>query len=107
MYGWERIPQYSSLLSYSISHLQQRYEHLATLGCVSFFCAVRLLEHTRGKGLPSPTILSLGAPGLLACRLRCRRNRQGRRVSLLPCGLLLKQALLLMGLTLELLLVLA
>ncbi len=44
-------------------------------GCVSFFCAVRMLEQARGKGVSSPAILSLGTPSLLACRLGYRRNR--------------------------------
>jgi len=52
-------------------------------------------------------MLSLGAPGFLACRLRYRRHGRGRRVDLLPFGLLLKQTLLLTCLTLELLLLLA
>ncbi len=56
--------------------------------------------------MPSPAILGLGAPGFLACRLRCRWNRRGRRLGLLPFGLLLTQALLLTSLTLELVLLL-
>jgi hypothetical protein len=75
-------------------------------GCVSFFCAVCLLEHARGKGVSTPSILSLGAPSLLACRLWCRRNRQGRRMRLLVCGLLFTKTLLLAGPTLEVVLVL-
>src|SRR5207302_7968157 len=76
-------------------------------GCVSFFCAVCLLEQTRGKSVSSPAILTLRATGLLARWLRCRRNGYGRRLRLLLFGLLFTKTLLLASLTLELLLVLA
>src|SRR5260221_7943987 len=81
-------------------------ERLVRCGCVSFFWFSCLLEHARGKGLSAPTILSLGAPDLLACRRR-RRNGQGRRMRLLPFGLVFKKTLLLADLPLELVLVLA
>src|SRR6266704_2855851 len=74
-------------------------------GCVSFFCAVCLLEQTRGKGLPPPAILSLGTPSLLACGLGCRRNRHGRWLHLLTCSLPFTKTLLLTSLTLEMALV--
>ena len=77
------------------------------LGCVSFFCAVRLLEHARGKGASSPAILSLGTTSLLACRLWCWRNGYGRRIHLPAFGLLLANTLLLTGQTLVVALVLA
>src|SRR5260370_35750076 len=75
--------------------------------CVSFVCVARLLEQARGKGVWPPAILGLGAPGLLVCRLRCRRGRRERRMRLLPFGLLLNKALLLADPTFELALVLA
>src|SRR5579859_2957084 len=82
-------------------------KHTRHLECVSFFCAACLLEQTTGKGVSPPAILGLGAPGLLAGRLRCRRRRRERRMGLLPFGLLLNKALLLAGPTFELALVLA
>ena len=96
---------HTNLLTEELTHAQ-KCSKIRVNGCSSFFCATRLLGHARGKGLPSPAILSLRAPGLLACRLWCRRNGQARRMGLLPFGLVLKQALLLTGLTLEVALVL-
>jgi hypothetical protein len=80
--------------------------HTQCVGCVSFFCAVCLLEHTRGKGVSSPAILSLGTTSLLACRLCCCQNRQGRWLRLLAFSLLFTKTLLLASLTLEVLLAL-
>jgi len=73
--------------------------------CGSFFCAACLFEHTRGKGLPSPAILSFGPPDFLMCGLGSRRNRHRRRLRLLPFDLLLTHTLLLTSLTPEVLLV--
>ena len=73
--------------------------------CGSFFCAGCLLKQARGNGLPSPAILSFGAPSFLSCRLGSRRNRRGRWVPLLPLGLLLPPMLLLTKHSLQVLLV--
>jgi len=61
-------------------------------GCDALFCAARLLKLAKRKGLPSKALLGLGAPGFLACGLRCRRSRWGRRLGRLPFGLLLLEA---------------
>ena len=74
--------------------------------CVSFFCAVCLLEHARGKGASTPAILSLGTTGLLACRLGCWRNWYGRRLRLPAFDLLFTKTLLLTGATLQVVLAL-
>src|SRR5579884_3036581 len=71
-------------------------------GCGSFFCAGRLLEQARGKGVSAPAILSFCAPGLRSCRLGRRNNRQGRHRRLLTFAPLWTHPLLLTGLTLEL-----
>ena len=74
------------------------------LVCGSYFCAARLLEQARGKCLPPPATLSLGASGFLSCRFGCRGNKHGRRVRLLAFGLPLTKTLLLAHLSLEMLL---
>src|SRR2546429_96489 len=85
----------------SIADMANAVKRAFRLVCGSYFCAACLLEHAMRNGLPPPAILRLGAPSLLACRLRCRRNGMGRWLRLLAFGLLFTKTLLLTGLTRE------
>src|SRR5438552_4171359 len=62
----DRLTHVSLLPSFYPAHAQGLISSCCD-GCVSLFCAARLLKQAQGKGLSSSAILGLGAPGFLAC----------------------------------------